>query len=119
MKPPLKKRKYTPDARGTLAGLRVLDLSRLFAGNLLTQVLGDFGAEVVKVEPPAGDTLRAWKVKGVQTNWKIYARNKKSLGLELRKKKARDLLLQLVPSAQVLVESFRPGMLETMGLGPD
>ena len=64
----------------TLEGVRVLDLSRLVAGNQLTQVLGDFGAEVIKVEPPAGDTLRAWLTKGVQTNWKIYARNKRSLG---------------------------------------
>jgi formyl-CoA transferase len=53
-----KKRDYTPEAQGPLAGVRVLDLSRLVAGNTLTQLLGDFGAEVVKVEPPAGDTLR-------------------------------------------------------------
>jgi crotonobetainyl-CoA:carnitine CoA-transferase CaiB-like acyl-CoA transferase len=116
---PLAKRTYQPGARGTLDGVRVLDLSRLVAGNTLTQVLGDFGAEVIKVEPPAGDTLRAWQVKGVPTNWKIYARNKKSLGLELRRKEARDLLLRLVPSATVFVESFRPGTLEAMGLGPD
>jgi formyl-CoA transferase len=74
---------------------------------------------VIKVEPPAGDTLRAWQTRGVQTNWKIYARNKKSLCIELRKPEARDLLLRLVPSAHVLVESFRPGTLEQMGLGPD
>src|SRR4051812_9846280 len=110
---------YDAQAKGTLAGVRVLDLSRLVAGNTLTQVLGDFGAEVIKVEPPAGDTLRAWQTRGVQTNWKIYARNKKSLCIELRKPEARDLLLRLVPSAHVLVESFRPGTLETMGLGPD
>ena len=116
---PLAKREYEPTARGTLESVRVLDLSRLVAGNTLTQVLGDFGAEVIKIEPPAGDTLRAWQVKGVQTNWKIYARNKKSLGLELRKKEARELLLELVPSAAVFVESFRPGTLEAMGLGPD
>ena len=97
----------------------MLDLSRLVAGNQLTQVLGDFGADVIKVEPPAGDTLRAWKVKGVDTNWKNYARNKKSLGLELRHEAARKLLLDLVPHAQVFVESFRPGTLEKMGLGPD
>ena len=64
--------------------MRVLDLSRLVAGNTLTQVLGDFGAEVIKVEPPAGDTLRAWNTRDVQIDWKLYARNKKSLGLELR-----------------------------------
>src|SRR5688572_24676680 len=113
------KRNYQPNARGALHGIRVLDLSRLVAGNTLTQVLGDFGAEVIKVEPPAGDTLRAWQVKGVQTNWKIYGRNKKSLCLELRKKEARELLLRFASGAAVFVESFRPGTLEAMGLGPD
>ena len=79
MNPSLKKCNYKPEARGTLVGLRVLDLSRLFAGNVLTQILGDFGAEVIKVEPPAGDSLRAWHTNGVPTHWKIYGRNKKSL----------------------------------------
>jgi formyl-CoA transferase len=116
---PLKQRNYAPGAAGPLAGVRALDLSRLFAGNVLTQILGDFGAEVIKVEPPAGDTLRAWRTKDVQTHWKIYSRNKKSLGLELRKPAARDLLLDLVPSAAMFLESFRPGTLEKMGLGPE
>lgn len=116
---PLKQQEYNPSARGPLEGVRVLDLSRLVAGNQLTQVLGDFGGEVIKVEPPAGDTLRAWQTQGVQANWKIYARNKKSLCIELRKKEAREILLRLVPSASVFVESFRPGTLEAMGLGPD
>ena len=111
----VRQRDYTPGAKAPLTGVRVLDLSRLVAGNTLTQVLGDFGAEVIKVEPPAGDTLRAWKVKDVETNWKIYARNKKSLGLELRKASARKLLLDLVPSAQMFIESFRVGTLEKMG----
>ena len=113
------KKSYEPQARGPLDGVRVLDLSRLVAGNQLTQFLGDFGAEVIKVEPPAGDTLRDWKTNGVQINWKLYARNKKSLGLELRKPQARELLLKLLPRAAVFVESFRPGTLEAMGLGPD
>src|SRR5215831_19022452 len=115
----LKQRDYAPRAPGPLNGVRVLDLSRLFAGNLLTQILGDFGAEVIKVEPPSGDTLRGWRVNGISTHWKIYARNKKSLCLELRKREARELLLGLVPSAQIFVESFRPGTLEKMGLAPD
>jgi len=115
----LPRRNYEPGATGTLNGLRVLDLSRLVAGNMLTQFLADFGAEVIKVEPPAGDTLRAWKTKDVQINWKIYARSKKSLGLELRKPEARELLKKLIPSAQIFIESFRPGTLEKMGLGPD
>lgn len=111
-------RDYDRHAKGTLGGVRVLDLSRLVAGNTLTQVLADFGAEVVKVEPPAGDTLRAWQTRGVATNWKLYARSKKSLALELRKPEARTLLAKLVPSAALFVESFRPGTLESMGLAP-
>lgn len=114
----LKQRNYAPEAEGTLKDVRVLDLSRLFAGNVLTQILGDFGAEVIKVEPPAGDTLRAWCTKDVPTHWKVYARNKKSLCVELRKPEARELLLRLVPSASMFIESFRPGTLEKMGLGP-
>ncbi len=113
------KKSYEPGAKGTLAGVRVLDLSRLVAGNTLTQVLGDFGAEVIKVEPPAGDTLRAWQTNGVPTNWKLYSRNKKSLGLELRKPEARELLARLIPTAAIFVESFRPGTLEDMGLAPE
>ena len=96
----------------------MLDLSRLFAGNLITQVLGDFGAEVIKVEPPSGDTLRAWQTAGVSTHWKIFARNKKSLCLELRKPEARALLVKLIPSAAMFIESFRPGTLEAMDLSP-
>lgn len=115
----VQQRSYDASARGALDGVRIIDVSRLVAGNTLTQVLGDFGAEVIKIEPPAGDTLRAWKVEQVDTNWKLYARNKKSLGLELRKAEAREILLQLVAKAAVFVESFRPGTLEKMGLGTD
>jgi formyl-CoA transferase len=96
----------------------VLDLSRLFAGNLLTQILSDYGAEVIKVEPPDGDTLRSWRTNGIATHWKIYARNKLSLCLDLRKARSAELLHALVPSAAILIESFRPGVLESMGLGP-
>ncbi|MBI5424516.1 MAG: CoA transferase [Opitutae bacterium] len=116
---PLHQRDYTPATPGPLNGVRVLDLSRLFAGNVLTQVLGDFGAEVIKVEPPEGDTLRAWQTKGVSTHWKIYARNKKSLALDLRRPEAVEIIRQLVPSATLFIESFRPGVLEKMGLAPE
>ena len=119
MPPPRAQRTYQPAARGPLDGVRVLDASRLIAGNQLTQVLADFGAEVIKIEPPAGDTLRAWQTHGVPINWKLYARSKKSLALELREPRARELLLQLVATAAVFVESFRPGTLEEMGLAPD
>jgi formyl-CoA transferase len=115
----LKKRDYNPQARGALEGVRVLDLSRLVAGNTLTQVLADFGAEVIKVEPPAGDTLRAWQTNGVPVTWKLYSRSKKSLCLELRRTEAIELLLKLVPTASILIESFRPGILEKMGLAPE
>jgi formyl-CoA transferase len=114
----LHRRDYRPDAIGALNGIRILDLSRLFAGNLLTQVLGDFGAEVIKVEPPEGDTLRAWKTQGVESHWKIYARNKKSLSLNLRDRRAIDLVQRLCGGAHMLIESFRPGVLEAMGLAP-
>ena len=113
-----KKRDYTPGAAGPLRGVRVLDFSRLFAGNILTQMLADFGAEVIKVEPPEGDTLRAWKTNGVPVHWKLHARSKKSLCLDLRNPEARALLLKLVPSASMLIESFRPGTLEKMELAP-
>jgi len=112
-------RDYAPEARGPLDGVRVLDLSRLVAGNTLTQVLADFGAEVIKVEPPAGDTLRGWKTEGVETSWKLYSRSKKSLALDLRNPEARALLLGLAATAAIFVESFRPDTLEKMSLGPE
>ena len=115
---PLRKRDYERGAAGPLDGVRILDLSRLVAGNTLTQVLADFGAEVVKVEPPAGDTLRGWKTEGIETNWKLYARGKKSLGLDFRNPQARELLLALAAKAKVFIESFRPDTLEKMGLAP-
>ena len=115
----MKMRDYAGGASGTLSGVRILDLSRLVAGNTLTGLLADFGAEVIKVEPAAGDTLRAWKTDGVDTNWKLYARNKKSLALDLRSDEARRLLLALADKADMFVESFRPDTLETMGLAPD
>ena len=118
MTTPLHRRDYTPGAAGVLDGVRILDMSRLFAGNILTQVLGDFGAEVIKIEPPEGDSLRAWRTEGVSTHWKIYARNKKSLCLDLRNADACALVRDLVPSAAMFIESFRPGVLEKMGLAP-
>lgn len=114
----LKKRDYAPGANGPLDGIRVLDLSRLVAGNTLTGFLADFGAEVVKVEPPEGDTLRAWRTAGVPVNWKLYARGKKSVALDLRRPEAIALVLELAAASNILVESFRPGTLESMGLGP-
>ncbi|MGE4218945.1 MAG: CaiB/BaiF CoA transferase family protein [Alphaproteobacteria bacterium] len=116
----LHRRNFQPDAKGPLAGLRVLDLSRLVAGNMLSLQLADFGAEVVKIEAPGkGDPLRAWRDENVSSNWKVYARNKKSVTLNLREAEARDILLRLVEGSAALVENYRPGRLEEMGLGPD
>jgi crotonobetainyl-CoA:carnitine CoA-transferase CaiB-like acyl-CoA transferase len=115
----LHRRDYAGAAGGALAGVRVLDLSRLVAGNILTGALADFGAEVIKVEPEAGDTLRGWKTRGIETQWKLYARNKKSVALDLRRDEAKALLLQLVERADAFVESFRPDTLEQMGLAPE
>lgn len=113
-------KKFQPDAVGPLAGVRVLDLSRLVAGNMLSLQLADFGAEVIKIEDPSkGDPLRDWKVDGISVHWKVYARNKKSVTLNLREKPARELLLRLAETAQVFIENYRPGTLEKMGLGPD
>lgn len=109
----------TPAPAGPLDGVRVLDLSRLVAGNQLTVLLGDFGADVIKVEQPGhGDTLRDWVVDGESTFWKVYGRNKRSLALDLKNDGARELLLTLAAESNVLVESFRPGTLERLGLSP-
>jgi crotonobetainyl-CoA:carnitine CoA-transferase CaiB-like acyl-CoA transferase len=107
------------EGRLPLAGIRVLDLSRLMAGNMLTLQLADFGAEVIKVESRQGDTLRDWKNGGKSLWWKVYGRNKKSICLDLKSEGDRQKLLALVPTAQVLVESFRHGGMEAFGLGPE
>lgn len=115
----LHRKAFDPGARGPLDGVRVLDLARLVAGNTLSMVLADHGAEVVKVEPPEGDTLRAWKVQGVETSWKSWCRNKKSICLDLRNPEAQAVVRRLVAEAAILIESFRPGVLELMGLAPE
>jgi crotonobetainyl-CoA:carnitine CoA-transferase CaiB-like acyl-CoA transferase len=111
--------RFDENASGPLRGFRVLDLSRLVAGNMLSLQLGDFGAEVIKVEPPEGDPLRAWRDGGEQLFWKTYSRNKMSVVLNLRHADARDALLAMVAEADVFIENYRPGTLEAMGLAPD
>ncbi|MDF2809468.1 MAG: Formyl-CoA transferase [Microvirga sp.] len=111
---------FTPDGRGPLDGVRVVDLSRLVAGNMTTHVLADYGADVIKIERPGkGDDLRSWRVEGVEVFWKVYARNKRSVALDIHDPDGREMLLRLVDTAQVLVENFVPGTLERWGLGPD
>jgi crotonobetainyl-CoA:carnitine CoA-transferase CaiB-like acyl-CoA transferase len=113
-------KQFEPDAAGALDGIRVVDLSRLVAGNMLTLQLADFGAEVIKIEDPdGGDPLRAWRVNDISIHWKVYARNKKSLALDLRSERGRKVLSDLIATADVLVENFRPGGLEKMGFAPD
>nr|WP_281430320.1 CoA transferase [Salinicola acroporae] len=111
---------FSGETSAALAGVKVLDLSRLVAGNMTSMQLGDFGADVVKVEPtPAGDPLRAWQSEGVSSFWKVYGRNKRSLALDFRREGAVALLRELIASADVLIENFRPGTLEKMGLAPE
>jgi crotonobetainyl-CoA:carnitine CoA-transferase CaiB-like acyl-CoA transferase len=95
-------------------------MSRLVSGNMVSLQLADFGAEVIKIEDPKkGDPLRAWQTDGVSAHWKVYSRNKKSVALDLRAPRGRELLADLAAGAQVLIENFRPGTLEKMGLGPE
>ncbi len=117
--PPAKVIAFDAAARGPLQGTRVLDLSRLVAGNVLTLQLADFGAEVIKIEPPEGDPLRAWREDGHSLFWKAYCRNKLSVMLNLRDPVAKDAFLTLLDTADVMVENYRPGTLEAMGLAPE
>src|SRR6185437_15783572 len=90
------------------------------AGNMVSLQLADQGAEVIKIEDPkVGDPLRAWRVNGMSLHWKVYSRNKKSLALNLRDPAGMQALKDLLATAQVLIENYRPGTLESMGLGPD
>jgi crotonobetainyl-CoA:carnitine CoA-transferase CaiB-like acyl-CoA transferase len=115
----LHRRDFQPGATPPLHGLRVVDLSRLVAGNMVSLQLADHGAEVIKIEDPAkGDPLRAWRTDGHSLHWKVYARNKKSLALDLRHKDALAILADLIAASDVLIENFRPGTLEAMGLAP-
>ncbi len=106
---------YARDEKCPLDGVRVLDLSRLVAGNMLTHVLADLGADVVKVEPPEGDSLRAWKLNGIAVQWKVYGRNKRSIVIDLKKEDDREIFRRLVGSSHILVENFRPGVLDRLG----
>jgi formyl-CoA transferase len=117
---PIPRQPFEPDREGPLRGVRVLDFSRLVAGNMLSLQLADFGAEVVKVESPGrGDTLRDWREAGVSVHWKVYARNKKSITLDLKSPEAPQIILDLAGHFDVVIESFRYRYLEKLGVGPD
>ena len=116
----LHRRDFTPEATPPLSGLKVVDLSRLVAGNMVSLQLADHGAEVIKIEDPTkGDPLRHWKTNGHSLHWKVYARNKKSLALDLRKPAAMAILADLIAQSDILIENFRPGTLESMDLAPE
>ncbi len=111
------------DGPGPLAGVRVIELGMLLAGPFAGRLLGDMGAEIVKIEPPGQpDPLREWgkaRYEGRSLWWPVQSRNKKCCTLDLRVERGQALLLELVEHADVLVENFRPGTLERWNLGPD
>ena len=105
-----------------LDGIRVLEVGQLLAGPFVGCMLGYYGAEVIKVEPPgAGDPLRTWRVIGEDGTshwWRSLGRNKKCVTANLRTDEGRDLVRRLAEKCDVLVENFRPGVMEKWGLGP-
>ena len=109
---------------GPLAGLKVVELGQLIAGPFATKTLGDFGAEVIKIEPPAtdgktgGDPLRQWRLlhQGTSVWWQVQSRNKRSVALDLKDPDARDIVRRLIDEADIVVENFKPGVMEAWGL---
>jgi crotonobetainyl-CoA:carnitine CoA-transferase CaiB-like acyl-CoA transferase len=115
----LPRRRYEPETKGPLAGVRVLDLTRLVSGAQFGLVLGDLGADVIKVERPGlGDAFRHTTIDGYDAYWRAYARNKRSITLDYARPEGRELLLRLVDTADVLAENFTPGVLERLVGGP-
>ena len=105
-----------------LAGVRVIEMGQLIAGPFCGKTLGEFGADVIKIEPPgAGDPLRNWRLiqDGTSVWWQVQSRNKRSVALDLRQKDAQDVARRLIAEADVLIENFRPGTLEGWGMSPD
>ena len=114
-----------PERTGPLAGLKVVELGQLIAGPFAAKTLADFGAEVVKIEPPAtanslgGDPLRQWRLlhDGTSVWWQVQSRNKQSVALDLKDAAARAIVRALIIEADVLVENFKPGVMEAWGFG--
>ena len=105
-----------------LAGVKVVELGQLIAGPFAGKTLADFGAEVVKIEPPGeGDPLRTWRLlhKGTSVWWQVQSRNKQSVALDLRQPQGQEIARRLIREADVVIENFRPGTLEVWGLGWD
>ena len=109
-----------PPTPGALDGLRVVEMGQLIAGPFAAKMLGEFGADVVKIEPPGtGDPLRNWRLlqDGTSVWWQVSSRNKRSVALDLRAAEGQDIARRLISEADVLVENFRPGTLEAWGMG--
>ncbi|HEX7892170.1 MAG TPA: CaiB/BaiF CoA-transferase family protein [Ramlibacter sp.] len=106
---------------GALAGLKVLELGQLIAGPFAAKTLADFGADVVKIEPPGvGDPLRNWRLvrNGTSVWWQVQSRNKRSVALDLKQPEAQEIVRKLASEADVLIENFRPGAMEGWNLDP-
>ncbi|MFK7944492.1 MAG: CaiB/BaiF CoA transferase family protein [Paracoccaceae bacterium] len=110
-----------PQQTGPLSGFRVVEVGHFIAAPLATRVLADMGAEIIKIEPPGGDPVRGWgaQMDGNSLWWSYHARNKKSVRLNLKDPAARDIALGLVEKSDAVIENFRPGLMEKLGLGPD
>lgn len=105
---------------GALSDIRVIELGQLLAGPFCGQLLGDMGADVIKVEPPgAGDPMRLWGLGDDKVQWEVIARNKRSVSANLRVPEGQALVRALAANADVLIENFKPGTMEKWGLGPD
>lgn len=111
----------TQSSRRPLDGIRVIEIGQLLAGPFAGCMLAYFGAEVIKIEPPEGDPIRGWRVleNGTSHWWRSIGRNKKSITLDLKKSEGQQIARQLIDSADVVIENFRPGVMEGWGLGPD
>src|SRR5450755_4354081 len=110
----------TPAVTGAMAGLRVIDLTRVLGGPYCTQILADHGADVIKVEPPAGDEVRDWGPPFHDDDAAYFVginRNKRSIGLDLASEGGRVVLMKMLESADVLIENFKPGTLDKWGIG--
>ena len=111
-----------PLTPGALEGLRVVEMGQLIAGPFAAKMLGEFGADVIKIEPPgAGDPLRNWRLlqDGTSVWWQVSSRNKRSVAIDLRTPEGQNIARRLITEADVLVENFRPGTLEAWGMGWD
>ncbi|WP_353228626.1 CoA transferase [Novosphingobium sp.] len=105
---------------GALQGLRVVELGQLLAGPFCGQLLGDMGADVIKVEPPVtGDPMREWGQGDDKVHWEVIARNKRSVSANMRVAEGQDLVRRLIAQADIVIENFKPGTMEKWGLGPD